>query len=217
MPHFQIKNRWTDAVLFEGQFDTMRLCVEAAREKGANLRGANLDGANLDGANLDGAYLHGAYLDGANLHGANLHGADLHGADLHGANLDGANLRGANLHGANLHGADLHGANLDGANLRGAYLHGAEIRGDITLNRAPIRRAVRGDGYEFYLWDTSAGWFIQAGCRWFTFDEAWSHWCGPRADRLKTPLGDESHDILVMFSLALDREEDAAVSKKEAA
>ena len=41
MSLIQIKNRWTDAVLFEGDFATIRLCVEAARESGANLGGAD--------------------------------------------------------------------------------------------------------------------------------------------------------------------------------
>ena len=187
MSIIQIKHRWTSAVLFEGDFDTMKVCVEVAREKNADLGGANLRGANL----------RGAYLRGANLGGA----------DLRGANLGGADLRGANLRGANLGGADLRGAYLGRAGLRGAYLGRAKFKGEIRLTARPLRRAVRDDGYEFYLWPTSAGFFVQAGCRWFTFDEAWAHWCGPNADRLNTPLGDESQDILVMFSLALDRVE----------
>ncbi len=172
MSIIQIKHRWTSAVLFEGDFDTMKVCVEVACEKNADLRGA-----------------------------------DLGGADLRGANLRGANLRGAYLRGANLGGADLGDADLGGADLRGAYLGRAKFKGEIRLTARPLRRAVRDDGYEFYLWPTSAGFFVQAGCRWFTFDEAWAHWCGPNADRLNTPLGDESQDILVMFSLALDRVE----------
>jgi hypothetical protein len=87
----QIKNRFTDAVIYEGEFASIRLCVEAAVRSGANLSGANLYGANLSGA----------YLSGADLYGANLSGADLSGANLYGANLSGADLSGANLYGAN--------------------------------------------------------------------------------------------------------------------
>ena len=152
MPLYEVKNRWTGAALFEGDFDTMRLCVEAACKSGA---------------------------------------------DLSRADLRGADLRGANLSDANLSGAGLRGADLSGANLRGAKVLGS-----------PTRRAVRADGYEFYLWPTDAGWRVQAGCRWFTYEEAWAHWCGPHAERLGTDLGDETQDILVMFSLALDRAED---------
>jgi hypothetical protein len=77
MKHYQIKNRWTDAVLFEGDFDTMRLCAEAARRSGANLYGANLSGANLSGANLYGANLYGADLSRADLSLANIYGVKI--------------------------------------------------------------------------------------------------------------------------------------------
>jgi hypothetical protein len=79
--HMQIKNRFTDAVIYEGEFASIRLCVEAAVRDRANLSGANLYGANLYGANLSGANLYGANLSGANLSRANLSGADLSGAD----------------------------------------------------------------------------------------------------------------------------------------
>ena len=105
--NYEIKNRWTDEVLFsfeiaEGMESGMiaRHALEAAIAQGANLLDANLRGANLRGANLRGANL----LD-ANLRGANLRGANLRGANLRGANLRGANLRGANLEDANLRGA----------------------------------------------------------------------------------------------------------------
>ena len=158
----------------------------------------------------EGAYLSGANLSGAYLRGANLRDADLSGANLRGANLSGANMSGAYLRGADLRGAYLRGANMSGANLSGAYLSGVKLLG------APVRRALRTDNYEFYLWPTEFGWRVQAGCRFFAFDEAWAHWCGPNAKRLNTPLGDESHDILVMFSLAIDRAEDAVAQKAAA-
>jgi hypothetical protein len=73
----QILNRWTDAVLWEGDAGTVAEAVYAALNGGANLRGANLRGADLRGADLRGADLRGADLGGANLRGANLRGADL--------------------------------------------------------------------------------------------------------------------------------------------
>jgi hypothetical protein len=83
-----IKNRFTDAVIFEGEAGmTTRQILEKATTSSADLRGANLRGADLGGANLRGA----------DLGGADLRGADLYGADLRGANLRGANLRGADL------------------------------------------------------------------------------------------------------------------------
>lgn len=90
--NYQIKS-WLDGkVLFEGEFGSLKLCVEAAVKADANLAGANLAGAYLAGADLDGANLDGANLDGADLAGAYLDGADLADANLAGANLAGAYL-----------------------------------------------------------------------------------------------------------------------------
>ena len=91
----QIKLKFTEKILFEGEYDSQKIAVEEAVKKGASLEGANLKGASLEGAYLYGAYLEGANLEGANLYGANLEGANLEGANLYGANLYGANLKGA--------------------------------------------------------------------------------------------------------------------------
>ena len=93
----EIKNRFTEEVIYTSTKATLR---EAAEE--ANLSGADLSEANLYGANLSGAALYGANLSEANLGGADLHGANLGEADLGGANLYRANLRGADLGGADL-------------------------------------------------------------------------------------------------------------------
>jgi hypothetical protein len=143
MSKVQIKHRFMGVVLFSGNFDTMRLCVEAARRSGADLRGADL---------------HGAYLRGADLRGAYLVGADL---------------------------------------------RGAKWRDGVTLNRAPIKMATRTDGHEFLLLDTDAGWRVQAGCRFFSMDEAWRHW---KMTRAETALGDETFDILVLFEHQIERD-----------
>ena len=97
--HFDIKHRYTNAVLYASGGESLRHVVEQAVAAGAYLDGANLARANLAGANLAGAYLARAYLDGANLDGATLDGAYLDGANLDGANLNGAKLDGANLAG----------------------------------------------------------------------------------------------------------------------
>ena len=101
---FQIKHRNTRAVLFEGEFASLKQSVEAAVKSGANLCGADLHSAYLRGADLRGAYLRGANLGGANLGGANLGGANLGGADLGrvtwcGATIDGAILRPSSIGG----------------------------------------------------------------------------------------------------------------------
>lgn len=38
----QIKNRWTNEVIFEGEYATIRLCVEGAAAQKKSLYGANL-------------------------------------------------------------------------------------------------------------------------------------------------------------------------------
>ena len=70
-----IKCRWTEKVMFEGEYASTRYAVEVAVAARANLAGANLAGANLAGAYLAGANLAGAYLAGANLDVAYLAGA----------------------------------------------------------------------------------------------------------------------------------------------
>ena len=138
---YEIKNRWTGAVLFtadvpEGTESGLiaRVALEQAVATRANLARAYLAGANLAGADLAGAYLADADLAGADLAGAyladaDLAGADLADADLAGAYLAGANLADANLADANLAGAYLADANLADANLAGAYLAGANLAG----------------------------------------------------------------------------------------
>jgi len=89
---FEIKSRWSGALLFECEADSLRIAVQLAVKKKTNLEGAYLEGADLRGADLEGADLEGAYLEGAYLKGAHLEGANLEGAYLEGANLKGAYL-----------------------------------------------------------------------------------------------------------------------------
>ncbi len=127
-------------------------------------------------------------------------------ADLSRADLSGANLSRANLSRADLSGADLSGANLSRADLSGADLSGAKINNDKTAIGL-LRRATRSDGYEFFLWHCEDGFYIKAGCRFFTLEESRKHW---KATRGGTPLGDESQDILDMFNVAITRTEKEA-------
>ena len=141
----QIKNRYTDAVIFEDDKPTLRETVlNAVAQKaylaGADLAGADLAGANLAGADLADADLAGADLADADLAGANLARADLARADLADADLAGANLAGADLAGANLAGADLAGANLARADLADADLADAGLA-DADLAGADLARA----------------------------------------------------------------------------
>ena len=54
---FQIKHRFTGAIIFEHEAGSRRDAVVAARNSGADLSGADLSVANLSGADLSGADL----------------------------------------------------------------------------------------------------------------------------------------------------------------
>ena len=138
-------------------------------------------------------------------HGRWLRGEGGKRARLVGANLDRASLVGANLDRASLDRASLVGASLVGASLDGASLVGAKINDKTAIGI--LRRATRLDGYEFFLWHCQEGFYVKAGCRWFTLNEARQHWTATRAG---TPLGDESLDILDFFDAAITRTEKEA-------
>ena len=93
----EIKHRFSGSILFEGDFKSLKLCLQAAVEKKTHLRCAHLKDADLKDADLRGAHLMDAYLRGVDLKDADLKGADLKGAYLRGADLRGADLEGANL------------------------------------------------------------------------------------------------------------------------
>jgi hypothetical protein len=115
----------------------------------------------------------------------------------------GADLQGADLRGAYLQCAYLQGADLQRADLQGSYLQGAKINND-KIAFGILRRATRSDGWEFFLWHCEDGFYIKAGCRFFTLEEGRKHW---KATRAGTPLGDETQDILTMFAKAIKRQE----------
>ena len=73
----QIKNRFTGAVIFEGEYGSVRDALVAAVKARANLADADLADAYLARANLARANLADADLAGANLARANLADADL--------------------------------------------------------------------------------------------------------------------------------------------
>ena len=58
----QIKHRYTEAVLFESEAETLRKAVKEAVKHKVDLGDAYLGGADLRGADLRDANLGGAYL-----------------------------------------------------------------------------------------------------------------------------------------------------------
>lgn len=120
MPRLAIKNHRTGEVLFTGQFETARSCVEQAAADGVCLDEADLRHTNLSHAALDDISLRRARLDHANLTGANISEAKLDGTSFFGATLHAACLCLSNMTGcdftATLFGAtDITGAVLNGS------------------------------------------------------------------------------------------------------
>jgi hypothetical protein len=156
----------------------------------ADLQGANLYGMDLREANLQGANLYGTDLREADFHRANLQYAYLYGANLKDAKGIGVDLQEAHLYGTDLRKADLSEADLWGANLQGANLHKANLtdaKGIVCLGTDP--RGCRFVGVQhrgaislrehrgaISLREHDDGWWISAGCRWFTLDKAKAHW-----------------------------------------
>ncbi|CAB4155564.1 COG1357 Pentapeptide repeats containing protein [uncultured Caudovirales phage] len=187
-----------------GQRADMRYAnMRGADMRYANMRGADMQGADMEGADMRYANMRYADMQGADMQRADMRYADMQRADMRGANMRYADMQGANMRYANMQGADMQGANMQGADMEGADMEGAKIDGDKTAIGI-LRRATRSDGYEFFLWHCQEGFFIKAGCHFFTMTEARQHWTATRAG---TPLGDESLDILNFFDAAIKRQE----------
>ena len=65
----EIKNRFTNSIIFKATKTTWKEAVEEANLRGADLRGADLRGANLRGANLRGADLSEAEMQNVKFYG----------------------------------------------------------------------------------------------------------------------------------------------------
>jgi len=120
---FEIKNRWTGAVIFKTKTQSFRMAVEAAVKAEADLSGADLSEADLSEADMSKANLWKADLWKANLAKANLWKANLWKANLAKANLSEANLSEANLWKADLSEADMSEANLSWTKICDANMH----------------------------------------------------------------------------------------------
>jgi Pentapeptide repeats (8 copies) len=117
--HRKITARWSDWIIFEGEYTSQRECVLDAVAKKIDLRGSDLRDSNLSGSDLSGSDLSGSNLRDSNLRGSNLSGSDLSGSNLSGSNLSDSNLSDSNLSDSNLSGSDLSDSDLSGSNLRG--------------------------------------------------------------------------------------------------
>ncbi len=116
-------------VLFEGDYRTLRECIEDALRGGIDLSQVNLAYADLSEINLDGARLSGVNFSHANLTGANISEAVLHDCDFKGAALFNACL----CH-SDLSGSDFSDASFGGTDIAGALLAGCSFSGLSALD-----------------------------------------------------------------------------------
>ena len=156
MKQFDIKNRFTGAVIYSGGGESLRDVIVQAAAAGADLSGADLRCADLRSADLRSADLSCADLSCADLRCADLRSADLRSADLSCADLSSADLS----------CADLSCADLRCAYLRGAYLRSADLSGIKLIGDRPIMQigpiGSRSDYLVAHL--TDSGVMIRAGC-----------------------------------------------------
>jgi hypothetical protein len=125
---FEIKNRWSGAVMLTIEGDSFRLALEAAVKNGSDLSGSDLSGSDLRDSDLRGSNLRGSDLRGSDLRDSNLRDSDLSGSDLRDSNLRDSDLRGSNLRGSNLRDSDLRDSDLRGSDLRDSDLSGSDLR-----------------------------------------------------------------------------------------
>ena len=80
-----ITHRYTGAVLWSGEAESLKAGVVAAVKARADLTGADLSGSDLSGSDLTGSCLMGSDLTGSDLTGSDLSGSYLMGSCLSGA------------------------------------------------------------------------------------------------------------------------------------
>ena len=124
MKFFKINTNNGQDILYSGDFETIKGCVEAAVADGVSLSCADLKGLNLTNAEMDEADLRHARLDNTNLSGANLSCADLHGASFRNAALYNACLCESDLSNAQFFDARFGGTDIAWTNLSGASFDG---------------------------------------------------------------------------------------------
>jgi len=117
MAKFEIRNRFTNSIMFSIEAESFIKAVEQKVREKANLSGTDLSGTNLSYSNLSYSNLSYSNLSHSNLSYSNLSHSNLSHSGLRGTDLRGTNLRYSNLSGTNLSGTDLRYSDLSGANL----------------------------------------------------------------------------------------------------
>ena len=183
---FEIKSRWTGAVIFTAEIDCddgashgiqLGLAVKVAVKAGAYLTRADLASANLASADLADAYMARANLARADLTDANLAGANLASAYMADANLAGTDLTRADLAGADLTRADLASANLNGISGLNDWIKCIQIE-DWPITYTDEDMQIGCQRHPIALWETFSDAEIRAmdGRKALAFWSKWKAW-----------------------------------------
>lgn len=145
MKHHQLLSTTDGAILFEGQFQNFKHCLEQAVKDRVTLNNVALNGKNLTNINLDDAIMPGADFTGANLTGANLSEAYLKGANftasaLYNVCFNESNLTACNFTSAAFGATDIHGCIITNAQFSSLscftldFVYAREMGGCIFIN-----------------------------------------------------------------------------------
>ncbi len=116
MKLYQLRSTQNTKILFEGQFETFKDCVEQAVADKIPLPYIDLSHQNLTNANLDDAIMPHA---------------DFTQSNLSGANISEAYINGGNFSNASLYNTCFCDSNLAGSNFDGAFFGGTDIFGSL--------------------------------------------------------------------------------------
>ena len=120
MKHFSLRKHTDKTILYEGEYGSLKHCLEDAIKRNIDLSHINLRNQNLSNANIDGANMHDADFSGSNLSGANLSEALLHNSNFRETSLYNCCMSHSDLRECDFSGAGFGGTLIDYADLGGS-------------------------------------------------------------------------------------------------
>jgi uncharacterized protein YjbI with pentapeptide repeats len=125
MKLYKIKQKQSGSILFQGDYQSFKHCIEDAVNQNISLKNADFSHQNLSNAMLDDADFEGADFSHANLTGANLTHTNLSSCDFSHATLYNCFLSLSSMHKCNFSyaffgGTDIAGALIDYASFAGS-------------------------------------------------------------------------------------------------
>jgi len=118
MKNIKLRQYTDNSIIFEGEYKTIKDCIEHAVSKNISLSHINLKNQNLTNVNLDGGYMPYANFCGANLTGANLSEANLSNSIFYNSSLYNACLSYSNLDNCDFRGTSFGATMIEGTSLQ---------------------------------------------------------------------------------------------------